>query len=281
MHWQVGDVTITSVLELEWPLPLAGLVTGATEDEVAEHRDWLLAWALDEHGQANLRIHALVVEARGRRIVVDTCVGNDKDRNLAPLHHMQTTFLSDLQGEGFARESIDTVVCTHLHMDHVGWNTMRVDGEWVPTFPNARYLMVREEVEHWRVEKDFAGDAFGDSVQPVIDAGLVEFVEPGHEVAPGIVMVPTPGHTPGHVSVHITSGEDEAWITGDVLHHPVQCARPDWGGIVDGDPAGAERTRRTMLARWADDGVLVIGTHFAAPCAGRVVRAGNAYKFTV
>jgi glyoxylase-like metal-dependent hydrolase (beta-lactamase superfamily II) len=280
LRWQVGDVTVTSILEFEGPLPAAGLLVGATDEAVAPY-DWLRGWAVDENGGVVLRVHALVVETAGRRIVVDTCVGNDKPRAIPLMDKMQTTFLADLRAAGFAPETVDTVVCTHLHVDHVGWNTMLVDGAWVPTFPNARYLMVREEVDHWRDAVDPAGDVFGDSVKPILDAGLADLVEPWHHVAPGVVLEPTPGHTPGHVSVCIRSGDDEAWISGDVMHHPVQCARPEWAAIFDDDPAAAEKTRRALLSRWADDGVLVIGTHFAAPCAGRIVREGDAYAFRV
>jgi glyoxylase-like metal-dependent hydrolase (beta-lactamase superfamily II) len=279
LRWRVGEVTITSVAEMEAPVPAGALLVGATEAEAHVH-EWARPWAVDDAGQLVLRIQALVVEAPGRRIVVDTCVGNDKDRAVPFFHRMQGPFLDDLAAAGCPAETVDTVVCTHLHVDHVGWNTRLVDGRWVPTFPNARYLMVREEVAHWEREPQ-DDDLFGDSVRPVLDAGLADLVEPGHEVADGITLLPTPGHTPGHVSVRIRSRGEEAVVSGDVMHHPVQCARPEWGAVFDSDAAWAERTRREFLDRYADTDVLVIGTHFPDPVAGHVRRDGDTYRFDV
>jgi len=278
--WTVGSVRITSVKEIELPIPGAGLVPDATPEALAAHAAWLAPHFVTDDGRLRLLIQALVVESRGRRIVVDTCVGNDKDRTLPPLHQLNTSFLDDLARAGFPRESIDTVVCTHLHVDHVGWNTMKVDGRWVPTFPNARYLVVRREWEHWSKEDDRSqGDVLGDSVRPIVEAGLVDWVEPGHAVTGEVALEPTPGHTPGHSSVRIRSGGREAVITGDLMHHPVQCAHPEWGSSADVDPAEARRTRRAFLEAHAGSAVLVIGTHFAGPHAGRIARQGGAYRF--
>ena len=144
---------------------------------------------------------------------------------------MQTGFLKDFEAAGFSRESIDVVLCTHLHIDHVGWNTMLVDGKWVPTFPNARYLMGRAEFDYWKAAPgSTAGEpaVFADSVQPVWDAGLVDLVASDHQVCPEVSLVPTPGHTIDHVSVRIVSKGEEAVITGDFVHHPCQLAHPDW-----------------------------------------------------
>jgi glyoxylase-like metal-dependent hydrolase (beta-lactamase superfamily II) len=279
LRWTIGDVRVTSVCESETPLEPNFLLAGATRDDIAPHSDWLRDWAITNGGRVVLRVHALVVESGSRRVVIDTCVGNDKERDVEFMDHLHTPFLDDLAAAGFARETIDTVVCTHLHSDHVGWNTMLVDGGWVPTFPNARYLIVRKEYEHWLSTQTPFGDIFGDSIRPVLDAGLVDFVDPWHLIAPDVMLEPTPGHTPGHVSVCIRSGADEAWITGDVLHHPLQCALPDMPSVSDDDAEAAEGMRRAMLSRWCDDGVLVIGTHFAAPCAGRLERNTAGYTF--
>ena len=280
MHrWTVGSVTVTSVHELELVLPGAGLVPEATPERLAGV-PWLAPHYVTPAGDFRFQIQALVVESRGRRIVVDTCVGNDKDRTMPPLHRLQTSFLDDLAAAGYPRESIDTVVCTHLHVDHVGWNTMKVGERWVPTFPNARYLISRREWEHWSAEDDRKhGDVLGDSVRPVFDAGLADLVEPDHAITDEIALEATPGHTPGHCSVRIRSGGHEAVITGDVMHHPVQCAHPEWRSASDGDPETALATRRAFLAAQADRAVLVIGTHFAAPHAGHVVRDGAGYRF--
>src|SRR5213075_3208540 len=159
---------------------------------------WLRPHFADERGRLKMSIHALVVETPERRIVVDTCLGNDKEgRRIPTWNNLQGPFLADLAAAGYPRESIDRVLCTHLHVDHVGWNTMLVDGKWVPTFPNARYLIGRKEWEHWSVsqEADFR-EPVEDSVRPVIEAGLADLVEPGHRVNEEVWLEPTPGHTP-------------------------------------------------------------------------------------
>jgi glyoxylase-like metal-dependent hydrolase (beta-lactamase superfamily II) len=279
-HWTIGDVRITSVKEIELPIPGAGIVPEATPEALAPHAAWLRPHFVTEDGRLRLLIQALVVESRGRRIVVDTCVGNDKDRALPVFHQLETRFLDDLAEAGFARETIDTVVCTHLHVDHVGWNTLKIGSRWVPTFPNARYLVVRSEWEHWSKEEDRTfGDVLGDSVRPIFEAGLVDLVEPGHALTDEVALEPTPGHTPGHVSVRIRSGGREAVITGDLMHHPAQCAHPGWASSADVDPEAARTTRRAFLEAQAGRPVLVIGTHFAGPHAGRIVRDGTAFRF--
>lgn len=280
-RWQIGDVKVTSVVELEAPIPGELVIPSASADAVKRH-PWLAPDFATEDGLIHLRIQLLVVESQGRRIAIDTCLGNDKPRTNELFSHLQTPFLESLTAAGFPPESIDTVVCTHLHVDHVGWNTMLVDGEWVPTFPNARYLIGRVESEHWDahgVHED--GDVYGDSVRPVIEAGLVDLVEFGHRVTDEVVMEPTPGHSPGHQSVHITSAGEQALITGDVMHHPVQCCEPDWESAFDSDIAAARATRRELLARYAGSDVLVIGTHFAGPGGGRIVADGDAWRFAV
>jgi glyoxylase-like metal-dependent hydrolase (beta-lactamase superfamily II) len=150
----------------------------------------------------------------------------------------------------------------------------------VPTFPNARYLFARREYEHWQsaAEKDYAS-TLADTVQPVLDAGLADLVECDHRVCDGVRLDPTPGHTPGHVSVRIESGGQQAFVTGDMTHHPVQWAEPDWRMPADVDSAGAAATRRRLARTLADEETLVIGTHYAGPCAGRVVRAADGMRF--
>jgi glyoxylase-like metal-dependent hydrolase (beta-lactamase superfamily II) len=175
------------------------------------------------------------------------------------------------------------VLCTHLHVDHVGWNTMLVDGKWLPTFPRARYLMGRVEFAHWQEqhERDDMAAVFADSVKPVHDAGLADLVETDHRVCDEISLVPTTGHTPGHVSVLIRSEGEEALITGDFIHHPCQIAHPEWSSTADTDPEAAHRTRDCMLKELSERPVLVIGTHFAGATAGRIVRDGDTYRLAV
>ncbi len=278
-RWQIGDVTVTKVLELEVAGGTRFILPGATPEVVRRHA-WLQPHFADERGRLRMSVHALVVDTPSRRIVVDTCIGNDKERSIPGWSHRQGGFLRDLDRAGCPPASVDTVVCTHLHVDHVGWNTTLVKGRWVPTFPSARYLMVRDEVEFWQ-RHHMADDhraAFVDSVQPVRDAGLVELVDTDHRVCDEISLLPTPGHTPGHVSVRIVSRGEEALITGDFLHHPCQMARVDMPSSADHDAGRAHRTRLEMFTRLAGTGVLVIGTHFASPTAGRVARDGDAFR---
>lgn len=280
-RWQVGDATITRIVEIETPGPAHWLIPEATPERLLEER-WLRPHFARSDGKAIMSVHAFVVEADGMRMIVDTCVGNDKKRGIKGWNMRTGPFLRDLAEAGHRAESIDRVLCTHLHVDHVGWNTRLADGRWVPTFPNARYLFARAELEHWLAsETPEVGEVMQDSVRPVLDADLADPVATDHRVSASVCLEPTPGHTPGHASVRISSRGMEAVITGDLMHHPVQCAHPDWGSSADVDSALAERTRRAFLARHADTPTLVFGTHFATPSAGHVVRDGDAFRFVV
>ena len=245
-------------------------------------RGWLRPHFLNDDATITLSIHTFAVETAGMRVLVDTCVGNDKPRELPDWNMRRGPFLDDLEAAGFPPESFDRVVCTHLHVDHVGWNTRLENGRWAPTFPRARYLIGRAEWEFWReVEHPLGGDVVTDSIQPVFDAGLVDLVESDAKISDEVRLLPTPGHTPGHVSVVIESGGAEAVITGDMFHHPVQCAHPEWRDFFDTDDALAQKTRASFLSRYADRPVLILGTHFPAPTAGRIVRDGASYRFEV
>jgi glyoxylase-like metal-dependent hydrolase (beta-lactamase superfamily II) len=283
MKWRIGEVWVTKIVELEVTGGSRFILPQATYEAVLPI-DWLRPDFADERGRLKMSIHALVVETPSRRIVVDTCLGNDKENRRIPTwNRLQTSFLADLAAAGYSRETIDTVICTHLHVDHVGWNTMLVDGRWVPTFPNARYLMGRVEHAHWtqQDEREDMTAVLTDSVTPVWNAGLVDLVETDHRICEEISLVPTPGHTPGHVSVRIASGDEESLITGDFMHHPCQIARPEWSSTADSDPALARQTREQTLTRLAGTSTLVIGTHFAGRTAGHVVRDGDAFRLAV
>jgi glyoxylase-like metal-dependent hydrolase (beta-lactamase superfamily II) len=284
LEWQIGDVRITRILETEMPVPYSPKGTFLTEatPDALRTMPWLYPHFVSEDGALKLSIHALLVRAPGLNLVVDTCIGNDKPRGLIGGRAMQTAFLDSLAATGCTREQVDTVVCTHLHVDHVGWNTMLVDGKWVPTFPNARYLIGRREYEHWSREGDEEQQAIlGDSVRPVFDHGLATLVEMNHRISPEISLTPTPGHTPGHVSVLIESRGARAMITGDMLHHPCQFGHPEWSPSFDSDPVAGANMRRAVMERVAGEPILVIGTHFAAPTAGHVRRDGDAFRFDV
>ena len=233
----VGRVRISAVVERAGPTRPTWLLPDAVPEALERHCEWLAPYFLDEKGRFLQSIHAFVIRAPGLIAIVDTCVGNDKDRGgRAPFHMMRTTFLDELKATGFPPESIDLVICTHLHVDHVGWNTRLENGRWVPTFPRARHLFARREWEHWSIEDaDDAKRIMGDSVRPVLDAGLAQLVEMDHRISSEIRFEPTPGHTPGHVSVRLSSDGADAVITGDLMHHPVQMAEPEWATPFDSE----------------------------------------------
>jgi len=272
-QWQIGNVRITRIVEMEVTGGSRFILPDATRDACLPI-DWLRPNFMDAQGNLIMSIHALVVDTGTRRIVVDTCIGNDKQRSIPNWTNLQTSFLEDLAAAGYPRESIDTVLCTHLHIDHVGWNTMLVAGEWVPTFPNARYLVADKEFRYWDgdVDDELNRGVMDDSVRPVVAAGLMDFVDWEYQLCNEVRLEPTPGHTPGHVSVHIRSAGEEALITGDCIHHPCQMTRTDWCSPADYDRDQGLQTRERLLARYADADILVIGTHFATPTAGYVKR---------
>jgi glyoxylase-like metal-dependent hydrolase (beta-lactamase superfamily II) len=243
---------------------------------------WLYPHFVTPEGHLLLSIHALLVDAPGLKLVVDTCLGNDKPRKLTRGEALQTPFLKHMEEAGFTRDNVNAVVCTHLHVDHVGWNTMRESGKWVPTFPKAQYLIGREEFDHWSREGDSdQQEILADSVKPIFDAGLALQVEMDHRISPEIRLIPTTGHTPGHVSVVIESKGETAIITGDMMHHPCQIGHPEWSPGFDSDKEAASVTRQAMIKDWADQPILIIGTHFAGPTAGHIKRDGAEYRFEV
>ncbi len=278
--WRIGDVTVTKIVEMEtcggasWILPDAS-------PQACREISWLYPEFMDEEGELRFSIHALVIEAGDKTIVVDTCVGNEKERMpYKDWHQLQTAFLDDFAAAGFNLAGVDCVLCTHLHVDHVGWNTMLVDGEWVPTFPNARYLIAKDEFDHFsRTDiEEFNQRVFNDSVAPIARAGVMDLVETDYQVCDEVALVPTLGHTPGHVSIRIRSGGEQGLITGDFVHHPCQMARLDWGSAADLDAKRADATRRRVFAEYADTPTLIIGTHFAGATAGHIVRDGDVYR---
>ena len=169
---------------------------------------------------------------------------------------------------GFGPDDVTAVVCTHLHVDHVGWNTQLVGDDWVPSFPKARYLFGEKEWAHWRVEPQVYGDVVGDSIQPCIDAGLAELVQSDMRLNDAVWLEPTPGHTPGHHSVRISSNGADAVITGDLCHHPIQFQLPEWSSEPDVAKPAATATRRQFAERYCDDHTLILGTHFGGPSCG-------------
>lgn len=276
LRWVIGTASVTRVLEQDAGFPVGGFFPSSSADGLAAHADWLVPWAADADGTVKIGIQALCIESEGMRIVVDTCVGQRPLPGMFASLSNDGSFLVALAAAGFAREDVDAVVCTHLHFDHVGWNTMWDGDRWIPTFPNARYLLARTEYEHWRDATEEARVAasavtFDDAVTPLFDFGVVDLVDSDHAVTGDVALTPTPGHSPGHVSVRIRSAGAEAIITGDCVHSPVQLAEPHWHTVVDSDPEQSTATRRALVEQCRDRDVLVIGTHFPPPTAGHIV----------
>ncbi len=276
--WKVGEVKITQLVELTTASLGPHLLPQATPDQL-KRINWLSPFVDADH-RLVLSMHMLILEAHGQTIVVDTCIGNDKQRNYPKWNLMQSDFLERFEATGFDIKNVDTVLCTHMHVDHVGWNTMKVDNAWLPTFSNARYLYSKREWDHWSKEPQEYGPVIEDSVQPIFDSGLADLVSDDYEVSTEIRLEPTPGHTPGHVSVHIQSLGEEAVITGDMIHHPCQIRHVDWSTTADVDQSQAIDTRQMFLEKYADRPVLIIGTHFAGPSAGRIVRDGSHFRLS-
>ena len=278
---QVGDVKVMLVRETLQPVPAEGMYVEPDMGVFEANADWLRPYFLDDEGNMPLSIHALVLESEGQTIMVDTCIGNRPIEMVPQMSHLGEGFLDELSAAGYEPGDIDIVLCTHLHFDHVGWNTILVDGQWVPTFPNARYLFNRTEYEYWDSGAEGAAITFGDAVRPVLDAGLADLVDSDHQVTGEISLEPSPGHSPGHVSVRISSAGQEAVITGDLVHHPIQFSAPEWVMTADDDPPRASETRRAFRDRYADSGILIFGTHFAGPSCGHLSNADGRWVFTV
>jgi glyoxylase-like metal-dependent hydrolase (beta-lactamase superfamily II) len=284
----LGEISLASVLESEGPefLPTY-LLPDATPENLAPHLDWLRPRVLDPAtGKLVLAIQSYVVRTRHHNILIDTCVGEHKERTYDASWNLRsgTRYLADLAALGLAPEDIDFVMCTHLHPDHVGWNTKLVDGRWVPTFPNARYVFSRVEWEFWepkarRDDRKFGDGAIGDSVLPIIEAGRAVMVESDHGLDDEVWLEPSPGHTPGHVSVRLASLGQEAVMSGDLIHSPIQCAEPDWCSAACFDKAQARETRRNFLEASVESGRLVLTAHFPSPSIGWVERQGAVYSF--
>ncbi len=277
MKWKVGAVTITKVVEVEGAGGTKFILPQASPDAVRE-MDWLIPRYATEEGKLKMSIHAYVVEAGPRRIVVDTCLGNDKrDRHIPLWNNLNTPFLYKMTKAGFAPDTIDTVICTHLHVDHVGWNTKLSAGRWVPTFPNAKYLFGKTEYDFWNgfEESKEQKAVFADSVKPVADAGQAELIASDTQVCAEVGTFPTPGHSPGHMSIRIRSEGEEAVLLGDVAHHPCQFEHLGWSSTFDSDPAGSAKMREQLFGKLAGTKVRIFGGHFDP---GYAVAEGGSFR---
>ncbi len=276
----LGDMRVRRVMEMQIPFRLPGeMFPGAEADEIAALTPEFTPWAIDpETGKAILAVQSYLVRTGRHTVLIDTCIGCDKTNERIPAWagRSDRSWLRRLGEAGVAPEEVDYVFCTHLHADHSGWNTQLVDGRWVPTFPNARYIMARAEVEH----AERAGlPQYAENVLPVIEAGQAELVEADHALDDGLWLEPTPGHTPGHVAVHLASAGARGVMWGDLLHSPMQCLRPDWWFMIDTDREQGVASRRRVLEACAEHGHLVLPAHFPAPSVGRVTAEGDAFRY--
>jgi glyoxylase-like metal-dependent hydrolase (beta-lactamase superfamily II) len=278
-QWSFGDATLTAVVEAETHgIPPQFFFPAATSDDVRAC-EWLGEYAAAD-GTVALRVQAFLLELPAVRVLVDPCVGNHKDRSLAFWHQQDWPWKDRFDATGVCTDEIDVVVHTHLHADHVGWDTHLDAGEWVPTFPNATYVYVDDELDYWReTEQRVTEDVYADSVAPVLERATAAVVGAGTDLGHGLQLVPTPGHTPGHVALEVTSAGETLLLLGDLMHHPVQFARPEWAEIGDYDASVARETRRAFVDEHARRGTVLAGAHFPAVPVGRARPDGGGWCF--
>jgi glyoxylase-like metal-dependent hydrolase (beta-lactamase superfamily II) len=279
---RLGDVEIIRVVEIpRSTYPTSDMLPTSDAGVIARHRaGWLGRFYDESTGDLGSRIQSYVVRTPDETVVIDTCVGNDKARENALWNMRQGAWLDDLRAAGVAPEDVDYVLCTHMHVDHVGWNTRKVEGRWTPTFPRASYVFVGPEWEFWRHVRDGGRDHDGcidDSVVPIVEAGRATLVDAPSAVGKYLRFEPTPGHTPGHASVRLTTGAGSAIFSGDLMHRVVQVAEPQWSSRFCHDGPAAAKTRRAFIEQQADTGTLVCAAHFPTP--GYVVKDGGGYRF--
>jgi glyoxylase-like metal-dependent hydrolase (beta-lactamase superfamily II) len=268
LRWQIGGVEVALVRERTVLVDAADAYPGADLSALERHASWLRPHFLADDGRLPLSLHAFLLRSRGRTILVDSCVGEHHVEGREVVFQGPSHFHEGLAAAGATPGDVDVVLCTHLHFDHVGWHT-RWDGtRWTPTFPNARHLIARAEHDHWAAGAPGYAFTFADTVQPVVAAGLADLVGMDHEVTDEVRLVPTPGHSPGHVAVELSSRGERAVITGDLVHNPVQLNATGWRHKADHDPDLARATREAFVARWLGSGGRIFGSHFGGPASG-------------
>jgi glyoxylase-like metal-dependent hydrolase (beta-lactamase superfamily II) len=285
-QWTFGDLTMQRVVESEGPmLSPFEIFPDCTQAHLDTHRHWLQPRFQDPaSGKLTITIQSFLIRRNGLTILVDSCSGNDKEaRERAVFRRAQWPWLRTLNDAGVKPEDVDIVLCSHLHVDHVGWNTRLENGRWVPTFPNARYLVGRREFDHWQAAGPPAlartGDYITDSVLPVRDTGQMDLIGDEHALAAGISVEPAPGHTPGQLMVRIGSGRGQAILSADLMHHPLQVHFPEWSTRFCTDQAEARATRIKFFNEHANSGRLIFPAHFPSPTGGTIERDGKDFRF--
>ena len=282
--FMVGNIEVQQVVEMQSPLFAVGdFLPTADSDTLEMLKPQFEPWAIcPDSGKLILAIQTYVLRTARHTILVDTCVGCDKLSGI-PSWHMRNdrSWLERLAAVGVPVESVDYVFCTHLHGDHIGWNTQLIDGRYVPTFPNARYMFAKKEIE-WQldVKEENRRVAYQQSVAPIIEAGQAQIVDSDFALDDEVWLTPTPGHTPGHVAVHLKSAGVEAVLVGDVIHSPMQCGHPEWAAMPDTDPALAAKTRQSVLENCVAEDHLVLTSHFPLPSIGKFAPAQRGFRFT-
>jgi glyoxylase-like metal-dependent hydrolase (beta-lactamase superfamily II) len=266
--WTIGAIKITKIEEFVEVIDGSTMITQALPENVKKHQ-WLSPHYADVDGNLLFSVHAFVIEHGDTIIVVDTCLGNGKISSIPRWNKITSTFLDDFKLAGFEPSRVAFVLCTHLHEDHVGWNTIKKNGCWVPTFPNAKYLFSKIEWDYWS-GSEYSECILKSSIEPLIENSLKHLVSPPYQLTDGVKIIPTPGHTPGHVSVELVSEGKKAFITGDIMHSPIQCSEPEWEGASDLVPKLATKTRLAFLKEHENRDILILGTHFPTPSAGKI-----------
>ena len=283
MTFTAGDLTIHRIIEMECGFtPALEFLPGLKKEVLDENRSWLAPSAMDAQDNLVLCFQSYVVKTGRHNILVDSCVGNDKDRAARPLWHQKkdNAFMLGLAAAGLTVNDIDFVLCTHLHVDHVGWNTRLENGRWVPTFPKARYLFSKTELDYWLAENDKASlPPIVDSVIPIVEAKRCDLVTSDYALNDLVSLIPTPGHTIDHYAVQLGRGGKAAVITGDLIHTPLQARYPDLAMRVDYNPAQGSATRRKFLETYCDTDTLCCFAHFPSPSRGYIKRWGDGFKY--
>ena len=282
---EVGEITIDRIVEQEGAIFEAlKFFPTLTEQVLGENTSWLAPTYFEAaSGKLIFAVQSFLVRTPNHTILVDSCVGNHKPRPAHPFWNMLATnqYQENLAKTGATVHDIDYIMCTHLHIDHVGWNTRLQNGCWVPTFPKAKYLFADRELQHWTTQEQQNQAScpwITDSVLPIIAAGQAEVVKSNHTLEDLVHLVPTPGHTIDHYSVHVGEAGQDAFITGDMIHSPLQARYPELGMRSDYDSAQAGATRRRVFEQFCDSSTLMCLAHFPSPSLGRVERWGEGFK---